>query len=114
VHERPTDSFDAFWRELCRCSGADYDAIPWGESFVDQHRIKVSYNGGLVVVRSGLGILSRWRSFFFSCIRQGLHPYPDPARFRAGVGGSAPLQRLVVWILNAKSSKIDSTPPQRR
>ena len=87
----PKDSFDTFWRDLCRCCGVDYDEIPWGESFVDQHRIKASYNGGLVVVRGGLGIMSRWKDFFFSSIRQRLHPYSHATRFRAGAGWVEPV-----------------------
>lgn len=86
----PADSFDTYWRELCHSCGVDYDAIPWGESFVDRQRIKANYNGGLVVVRGGLGILRRWADFFFSSVREGLRPYADPESFRAGVGWVEP------------------------
>src|SRR5258707_857494 len=33
------DPFDSYWRDLCRCCGVDYEAIPWTESFVDRQRI---------------------------------------------------------------------------
>lgn len=81
----PADPFDSYWRELCRCCGVEYEEIPWTESFVDHHRIKASYNGGLVIVRGNLGILQRWADFFFASIRQRLAPYGEDRRFRSGV-----------------------------
>lgn len=58
-----TDPFDAYWRDLCRCCGVDYNLIPWTASFVDRCRIKASYNAGLVIVRGKLGIMQRWSNF---------------------------------------------------
>jgi len=81
-----TDSFDAYWRDLCRCCDVDYGQIPWIESFVDRCRIKASYNAGLVVVRGKLGIMQRWADFFFASIRRRLTPYSEEHRFRTGVG----------------------------
>jgi hypothetical protein len=82
----PTDPFDAYWRELCRCCGVDYDQIPWTESFADRCRIKASYNAGLVIVRGNLRILQRWADFFFTSVRQRLRPYTHDRRFRSGAG----------------------------
>jgi hypothetical protein len=84
------DPFDAYWRALCECSDTDYDEIPWGESFVDRQRIKSNYNGGLVVVRGGLGILRRWSDCFFKSIRQGLRPQAVNPPFLAGAGWVEP------------------------
>jgi hypothetical protein len=84
------DPFDAYWRNLCHCCGLDYDALPWSESFVDRHRIKANYNGGLVVVRGKLGIMRRWADFFFTSIRQGLRPRPHGISFRSGAGWVEP------------------------
>ena len=81
----PADPFDNYWRDLCRCCGVDYEEIPWTESFVDHHRIKASYNGGLVIVRGKLGILQQWADFFFASVRQRLIPWPQDRRFRSGV-----------------------------
>jgi hypothetical protein len=81
-----TDPFDHYWRQLCRCCGVDYEEIPFTESFVDHHRIKASYNGGLIIVRGKLGILQQWAKFFFASIRKGLTPYAQQRRFRTGVG----------------------------
>jgi len=80
------DPFDAYWRNLCNCCDVDYDEITWSESFIDHKRIKANYNGGLVVVRSELGIMRRWADFFFKSIRQGIRPPSDDYSFRAGAG----------------------------
>ena len=82
----PADPFDSYWRDLCRCCGVDYEEIPWIESFVDHHRIKASYNGGLVIVRGKLGILRQWADFFFASVRGRLTPYSEDRRFRSGAG----------------------------
>ena len=82
----PQDLFDTYWQSLCRCCGVDYDDLPWSESFVDRHRIKANYNGGLVVARGGLGILRRWADFFFASIRQNLRPRSSASPFRTGAG----------------------------
>lgn len=82
----PADPFDIYWRDLCRCCGVDYELIPWTESFVDHHRIKASYNGGLVIVRGKLGILKQWADFFFASVRLRLTPYAEDWRLRSGVG----------------------------
>lgn len=82
----PADPFDSYWRDLCRCCGVDYEKIPWIESFVDRHRIKASYNGGLVIVRGNLGILRQWADFFFASVRARLTPYSENRRFRSGAG----------------------------
>ena len=41
----PGDPGDAYWRDLCRCCGVEYERIPWGESFVDGQRIKAKTAG---------------------------------------------------------------------
>ena len=82
----PTDPFDGYWRDLCRCCGVDYEQIPWTESFADRQRIKAYYNAGLVVVRGKLGILQRCADFFFASVRQQLVPYPQDRRIRSGAG----------------------------
>ena len=86
----PTDPFDAYWRDLCRCCGVDYNQIPWTESFADRCRIKASYNAGLVIVRGKLGIMQRWSHFFFTSVRQQLRPYAHDRHFRAGAGWVEP------------------------
>jgi hypothetical protein len=82
----PSDPFDTYWRDLCRCCGVNYDQIPWTQSFADRCRIKASYNAGLVIVRGKLGIMQRWADFFFASVRQHLEPFPQNRRFRSGAG----------------------------
>ncbi|MCA1633426.1 MAG: hypothetical protein LC802_06825 [Acidobacteria bacterium] len=86
----PADPSDLYWRDLCRCCGVDYDEVPWTKSSVDRRRIKANYNGGLVVVRGGLGILRRWAHFFFESIRRGIRPSSGRETFRAGAGWVQP------------------------
>lgn len=114
-----SDPFDHYWQALCRCCGVDYDKIPFMESFVDHQRIKANYNGGLVVVRSGLGILRRWADFFFRSVREGLRPYPDARSFRTGTGWVEPAAStlwgsnqaalsLAIW---SASRRVNLLPP---
>ena len=115
----PTDPFDRYWRELCRYSNVDYDQIPWSESFVDRHRIKASYNGGLVIVRGGLGILQRWSRFFFASVRQGLTPFDKEWQLRSGVrwvsstaskfwGSNQAALSLAIW---NSTRRVEELPP---
>jgi hypothetical protein len=115
----PKDSFDTYWRNLCHCCGVDYDDLPWRESFVDGQRIKANYNGGLVVVRGGLGIMRRWADFFFLSIRQGLRPHAEGPSFRAGAGWVEPevgklwgsnqaALSLAIW---STSQRVQELPP---
>jgi hypothetical protein len=117
--EGPADSFDRYWRDLCRCCGVDYEEIPWTESFVDHHRIKASYNAGLVIVRGNLGILQRTAEFFFASIRQRLTPYTQAWRFRSGVswihstasrlwGSSQAALSLAIW---STTRRVQELPP---
>lgn len=87
----PSDSCDRYWQELCSCCDVGYNEIPWGESFVDRQRVKANYNGGLVVVRSSLGIMQRWADFFFRSIRKGLRPFANAGSFRTGAGWVEPV-----------------------
>jgi hypothetical protein len=84
--EGPFDPSDAYWRDLCRCCGVDYEQVPWVESFVDRRRVKASYNGGLIVARRGAGVMRRCADYFFASVRRGLVPRPDARPFRAGAG----------------------------
>jgi len=83
---------------LCRCCGVDYEEIPWIESFVDHHRIKASYNGGLVIVRRKFGILRQWADFFFASVRAGMTPYSEDRAFRSGADWIGLLSRQAVGI----------------
>ncbi|NOT53240.1 MAG: hypothetical protein HOP18_01410 [Deltaproteobacteria bacterium] len=113
------DRFDTYWQALCRCCGVDYEDIPWRASFVDHHRIKASYNGGLVVARGDLGIMRKWATFFFQSVRQGLRPRLHSASFRSGAGwvnseagglwgSNQAALSLAVW---STSQRVQQLPP---
>lgn len=115
----PGDPFDIYWRDLCRCCGVEYQDIPWTTAFVDRQRIKASYNGGLVVVRAGLGILQQWSNFFFASVRQGLRPYTEEQRLLSGAGWVSPIASkwwgsnqaalsLAIW---SKTRRVEELPP---
>ncbi|HLL76604.1 MAG TPA: hypothetical protein VK421_15225 [Pyrinomonadaceae bacterium] len=115
----PADPCDLYWRELCRRGGADYGRLPWTDSFVDRRRIKAHYNGGLVAVRGGLGILTRCAQIFFESVRRGLRPNSDRGSFRAGAGWVQPAAAnmwgsgqaaLAVAIWNT-TSRVRELPP---
>lgn len=88
--EGAADSFEPYWRDLCRLGGVEYEAIPWTTSFADRRRIKAHYNGGLVVVRRELGILRRAADLFLEAYRRGLRSGADGDAFRTGVGTVGP------------------------
>ncbi len=82
----PDDPGDAYWRRLCEVCGVDYEGIPWVHSYVDNQRVKASYNGGLVIVRADRAILRRWADFFLASVRAGLKPRAEPQAFRSSTG----------------------------
>jgi hypothetical protein len=113
------DPFDTYWRDLCRCCGVNYDEIPWTESFVDHHRIKASYNGGLVIVRGRLGIMQQWADFFLASVRRQLTPYDKEWRLRSGVawvdstaskfwGSNQASLSLAIW---CNTRRVQELPP---
>jgi hypothetical protein len=111
----PEDPFDGYWRKLCETCGAGYDEIPWIQSYVDDVRVKASYNGGLVVVRRDRGILRRWSEFFLASVRAGLRPRAEALAFRSSTGAvAAPASRM--WGSNqaALSLALWSTTTTRR
>ena len=91
----PDDPYDAYWRRLCEICGVGYDEIPDVRSYVDEVRVKASYNGGLVVVRRERGILRRWWEFFLASVRAGLRPRAEAVAFRSSTGAvAAPASRM--------------------
>jgi hypothetical protein len=84
--EGPHDPRDPYWRNLCAAFNVRYEDLPFVESSVDGKRVKASYNGGLVVARTGSGVLQRWSEIFFNSIQKGILPYSSGAPFQAGAG----------------------------
>ena len=81
------DSFDPYWRDLCRVCGVDYDSLPEVTTTVDRVRVKASYNGGLTVVKRLNGLFGKTAGFFQKSLDAGLVPWPNRnATFAAGHG----------------------------
>lgn len=70
----PEDPCDDYWRQLCACCGVSYDSLPLVTTSDGRATVKACYNGGLVVVRTGQGILGRWSECFLASVRRGLRP----------------------------------------
>jgi hypothetical protein len=68
------DRFDPYWRRLCELGEIDYERLPFITPTVDDHRIRASYNGGLVIVRRNSGILQKAAELFGRSVRAGLSP----------------------------------------
>ena len=68
------DPFDAYWRSLCALGGIDDERLPFVMTTVDHQRVRASYNGGLLVVRRGTGILQQAADLFGRSVRAGLRP----------------------------------------
>lgn len=73
----PADRLDLYWARMCSFGGIGLDDLPMIEATVKPETIRASYNGGFVIVRRSLGILSRTRDIFFRSLSEGLRPRPD-------------------------------------
>jgi hypothetical protein len=73
--EGPSDPFDEYWMQLAGIHGIRLDCLPFVRTTDGRHRIRASYNGGLVVVRRETGILSAWADLFSRSVAAGLKPW---------------------------------------
>jgi hypothetical protein len=73
--EGPDDPLDAYWRRLAALQGVAVDVLPFVPTSDGGHRVRASYNGGLIVVRRELGILQAWAALFERSIAEGLKPW---------------------------------------
>jgi hypothetical protein len=72
--EGPDDPFDNYWASLAEIAQVPLSRLPFVQTTDGGHRVRASYNGGLVVVRRSLGILSLWGDLFERSIAAGLKP----------------------------------------
>jgi len=72
--EGPDDPFDNYWASLAQTAQAPLTILPFVQTTDRGHRVRASYNGGLVVVRRALGILTAWADLFERSIAAGLKP----------------------------------------
>jgi hypothetical protein len=70
----PGDPFDDYWTRLAALRAVPVDCLPFVETTDRCHRVRASYNGGLVVVRRKSGILGAWADLFARSVAAGLKP----------------------------------------
>jgi hypothetical protein len=73
--EGPLDPFDKYWTQLAEIHGVPLDCLPFIRTTDGCHRVRASYNGGLIVVRREKGILRAWADLFSRSIVAGLKPW---------------------------------------
>ncbi|MQA31825.1 MAG: hypothetical protein GEU82_18655 [Luteitalea sp.] len=73
--EGPGDPFDDYWTRLAAIQGVPLDGLPFVRTTDRRHRVRASYNGGLVVVRRERGILRAWADLFSRSVAAGLKPW---------------------------------------
>ncbi len=73
--EGPDDPVDDYWRRLAALQGVSLDVLPYLQTTDRRHRVRASYNGGLVVVRRERGILTAWADLFARSVAADLKPW---------------------------------------
>ena len=82
----PGDPFETYWSDLAAICGTTLDVLPFIECTISGHRVRASYNGGLVIARRRNGLLARWADLFARSVDRGLKPCPpDPIRASTGM-----------------------------
>jgi hypothetical protein len=82
----PGDPFEPYWSALAALCGTTLDVLPFIECTISGHRVRASYNGGLVIARRRAGLLTRWADHFARSVEAGLKPCPpDPIRASTGM-----------------------------
>ena len=72
--EGPGDPFEDYWTRLAGLQGVSVECLPFVQTTDGAHRVRASYNGGLVVARRACGILTLWADLFARSISAGLRP----------------------------------------
>jgi len=71
----PDDPFDSYWQALAALEPVDLEALPFVATTDGRHRVRASYNGGLVAARRSAGLLTRWADLFARSVAAGLRPW---------------------------------------
>jgi hypothetical protein len=71
----PGDQFERYWQPVAGLQGMSLDRLPFVATTDGEHRVRASYNGGLVVARRSLGLLAAWASLFDRSVAVGLRPW---------------------------------------
>lgn len=70
----PSDPFEDYWMKLAEIQGVPLNRLPFIRTTICDQRIRASYNGGLIVVRTNTGILGAWADLFSRSVAAGLKP----------------------------------------
>jgi hypothetical protein len=73
--EGPGDQFEDYWSRLADIQGISLDRLPFVRTTVSGHRVRASYNGGLVVVRREQYVLGASAELFARSVAAGLKPW---------------------------------------
>jgi hypothetical protein len=73
--EGPGDPFEDYWAQLADLQRVSIACLPFVATTDGEHRVRASYNGGLVVVRRDRGILTAWADLFARSVSAGLKPW---------------------------------------
>ena len=73
--EGPGDQFEDYWVRLADLQGIPLDRLPFVRTTISGHRVRASYNGGLVVVRREQSVLGAWADLFGRSVAAGLKPW---------------------------------------
>lgn len=71
----PSDPFEGYWMKLAEIGGVSLNRLPFIRTTISEQRIRASYNGGLIVVKSNTGILGAWADLFSRSVEAGLKPH---------------------------------------
>ena len=75
--EGPGDPFENYWTQLAHLQRVSIACLPFVPTTDGRHRVRASYNGGLVVVRRNRRILTAWADLFTRSVSVGLKPWRD-------------------------------------
>jgi len=70
----PSDPFEDYWTRLADIQGVTLSCLPFIRTTICDQRIRASYNGGLIVVRTKTGILGAWADLLSRSVAAGLKP----------------------------------------
>jgi hypothetical protein len=109
----PGDAFEPYWARMCSVLGLAVDDLPWVQTCREQARIRLYFNGGVLVYRRSTGyapaylagcldvlksrLASRQAGIFFAeqvtaglvAVKRGLKTHILPEQFNYAVGSKA-------------------------
>jgi hypothetical protein len=114
------DPIEPYWRDLATVCHVDLESLPYVRTTVGEERIRATFNGGLVVVRNGIGIFTRWEENMLAVHRARLQPRPDSfwgtgqTTLVMAIYGRTSRVEMLPDSYNYPLHKHDNMPPERR